>query len=167
MTKIITKKKTIVKRQATIAEPEGQKIVVKNQEGLEKANELGSKIQKAIKFVEQKKETYTRPAYDAWKKIMEQAKMDFDPVISRLKELRKEVDGKVIFYTRELEEKRREEEARLAAKVEEGKISIEKAAEKLEKLPEAPTMVEGKNGKSVIKKIKKFEVVDISKLPTS
>lgn len=155
----------VVKRQATAAEQAVTALKIKKPEDMVGATDLLSKIKQAIKFVSEKKDSYTRPAYESYKRIMDQAKLDYDPVINRLKQLETEVKGKMLSYQREVDEVRRKEEEKLAKKVESGYMKEETALNKLSEVPTAVKKVETEKGKIVTRKVKKFEVEDKSKLP--
>jgi hypothetical protein len=75
------------------------------------------------------------------------------------------VKEKIIVYQREVTAKADAEKAKIAAKVEAGKMSFDKAVQKIEKLPEAPTTVQGKNGEIETRTVRKVRIIDVSKLP--
>jgi len=71
----------------------------------------------------------------------------------------------MVVYRHEVERKHVEEEAKLLKKIEEGKISVEKAAMKLETIPLVEKKIEGKKGEINFKKVWKYEVLDYTLLP--
>lgn len=95
---------------------------------------VSDKIQNIKKFAEivkQKKEDYTLPA----KAIMDQAKSDFDPILATCKEKELLLKQRASTFMQKRDEARREEEAKLAKKVEEGRLKPETAVKKLDAMP--------------------------------
>jgi hypothetical protein len=158
---ITTEIAPVVKQQITKAIAAAQALEIKVYEDLPKAIDLLSKIKKVGKIIKDEKEKITKPFNEGLKN----ARAFFAQFEAQNEEAEKIVKDKMLDYNRKVEQERIKEEAKIAAKVESGKMSLEKAAEKMELVKEAPKSVEGNVGKISIKKIKKFEVVDKTKLP--
>ena len=112
-------------------------------------------------MIKEHKDARLKPINESLKLL----RSDYAPLEQYCSEAEFAVKGKMIVYQKNIEEKRLETERKLATRVENGSLKIETAAKKLEAMPEAKTNVQGDKGQIVIKKIKKFRVVDMSLLP--
>jgi vancomycin resistance protein YoaR len=97
------------------------------------------------KYIEQEKEKYVAPA----KKIIAEARDQYDPYIKNCQNAEINLKEKAKKYMLEKEQKRLADEAKIAAKVESGKISTEKAIEKIEALPEVQKTVRTDNNSAL------------------
>ena len=150
------------KGQVTKATAAATAMVIDSNEALTQATDLLGKIKKVAKFVTEKKDGFTRPAYQAYKEIMSKAKDMFDPLIDDCAEAERLVKGKMIAFRNAENERVRKEQEAIAKKAEEGRLKPETAAKKMEAVQETAVAnkVEAKAGGVVFKKVKKVIVID-------
>lgn len=122
------------------------------------ATDLGGKIKKATKEIEKFRDFYAKPHYDTYKNIREQ----FEPFLSMLKEKEATLKPMMLAFHRE-EQKRKDAEQ---AKIEAEALANAKDGESIqvEVVNEIKT-TEGAYGKSQVRTLKKWRVVDITKVP--
>jgi len=137
----------------------GLKIVDKKT-NLEAANIL-SGIKSVSKEIDAKKKEITAPMNEALKAT----RALFSPMELQLKEAEQGVKTAMLAYHKEEETKRLAEEERLAKRVDKGTMKMDTAVKKLEETPEVDSHMETDTGSATIRKIKKFKVVDMKKLP--
>ena len=94
------------------------------------------------KFIEQEKDKFVAPA----KAIIAEAKEKYDSYIDKCKDAVIILNGKAKTYMIAKENKKAEDEAKIAARVEKGTLKPETAIKKLETLPETPKTVRTDNG---------------------
>ena len=162
---IDTKELSIVRGQVTKAVSAAQSLAIKNDSDLGEANDLRAKIKKVGLMITARKEGFTKPAYQAYKMIMEEAKSLFGPLEEQYQFAEKVVKGKMIEYHNLVEAKAKAEEAKLAARVEKGTMKFETAIKKVEEIQKPETTIESGKSKATFRIEKKFEVTDMSKLP--
>lgn len=136
-------------------------LVISDQKGLEDATDILARIKQMAKIIKERKEKITKPLNDA----LRSARELFAPFEQRTDEAERVVKGKILTYQQEVNRKAAEEEAKIAKKVEEGKIKFETGAKKIEQIERVENKVEGKKGFVQMRKIKKFEITDAGKLP--
>lgn len=136
-------------------------------------------IKTMLDFLEQKKDALVLPA----KSIIEEAKATYDPYISACKDAKVALTGRVTAHVVEQQRLAKKEEDRIAAEaqkkkdiidqqVSEGKITEEKASEKLQNIDEKATDKMGQvddvsktHGGINVRMIKKAIIVDPSLVP--
>lgn len=158
---IESKEVALVKRQATEALSAANDIAIESQEDLEKATDVLSKIKQVGKMIKERKELITRPLMDSLNSVRDL----FKPIEQSHAEAESIIKRKMLAFQDEQDRKRREEEARIAARVEKGTMKIETAVRKVEALPTVSTAAQGKVGAISTRIIKKVRIVDESKLP--
>lgn len=156
---------SVIKQQVSKAVNAAQSFTVTSQEELTKGVDLLSRIKQVGKMIKERMEAPIKVAYAAYKKVKEEQERTFGEMLTSYEEAEKIVKGKMLIYQQEEDRKQKEAEAKIAARVEKGTLTLETAAKKLEAIPEVQTKVEGKKGEIQVKKIKKFEVMDKTKLP--
>jgi cytochrome c551/c552 len=146
---------------AEILKKDMSTIKVTSQDELTKvAGYIGEvkKIQKAIEFT---KQNYINPA----KQIIDQAKMDFDPIINICLEVEKSLK-KIAQDFMDAEDKReklaKEKEVK---KVETGYQKPETAVANMENIPKAVTKAKTENGTLGVSKVKDFKITNESLIP--
>ncbi|MDE2020414.1 MAG: hypothetical protein KGJ13_08770 [Patescibacteria group bacterium] len=107
--------------------------VIRSAEDLKRVSDRVKHIKQLGKEVEERKDRFVAPA----KAIIAEAKDIFDEAIAWFKNAERELKGKATAFMLEQERKAAAEQAKIAAKVESGKMSTEKAVEKIENM--APT----------------------------
>lgn len=171
---------TTIKQDQKTVQQDIQSIIVSNDEQMDAASEILSKVKARINRVEEKRKEYVQPLNVQVRKI----NADFKEVLEPYKIMEEVVKGRIGAYVteqrkiqeqkeREERERQREEARKLAEKE---KISAQKAAAQLRKVreekealmpkEEAPkTSVKTETAKVVTKVVMKFEVTDSSKVP--
>ena len=150
-----------IKARATKMQSIVNALVIKDEASLAEATKIRAGIKDVAKQIDAKKKEITTPLNTALKNV----RALFAPLETACEESSRAVDQKVIAYNQEIEKTRLAEEERLAGKVEKGQMKPETAAKKLEGLPEIQRHVTTDKGAMTIVKIKKFKVVDLSKVP--
>lgn len=135
----------IVKEKAQGMEKMLESFQVSNDEELGIVTDKIKDVKTLKKFIEQKKEAYTEPA----KAIIAKAREDFDPWIKKCENAEITLKERAKRYMIAKEEKRQKEEAKIAAKVEAGKLKPETAVKKMEALPETSKTVSTDKGSTL------------------
>jgi hypothetical protein len=162
MTEIIeTKEVAIVKQQATKALTAANELTIESQEDLAKATDVLSKIKTVGKMIKERKEAITKPLNESLKSIRDL----FKPIETNHEEAERIIKSKMLVW-QDAEEKRiKKEQDAIAARVEKGTMKPETAVKKMENVGEVQTTTKGNVGTVSTKIIKKYRVVDESKLP--
>lgn len=113
-------------------------------------------IKKLEKYVLQEKEKYTEPA----KKIIEEAKEQYDPYIKQCRNAEIMLKEKAKKYMLAKEEKRETKIDNIAGRVERGTMKQETAIEKLENLPEEQKTVRSDKGSALTISKRKVAVIE-------
>lgn len=151
----------IVKSNTTKAANAAEALTVESKEDMEKATELLSKINLAGDMIKKRKEEITKPLNAALKS----ARDLFRPIEEAQETAKRTVSQKMISYQTKIEDERRAEEAKIAARVEKGTMKIETAAKKVEALAPVENKVEAKSGTVSFKEVRVPRVVDETKIP--
>ena len=161
MEKINSKELAPIKGRQTKMEKVVNELSITNDSELAFATKALSGIKSFLKEVTAKEKEITKPLNEALKN----ARALFAPFKDSAKEAETLVKKKMIVYQNELEKKRREAEEKEAAKVEKGSIKPETAVRHLEEVAKPETHVKEGSASVTFKKVKDFEVEDVSKLP--
>lgn len=151
----------IVKSNTTKAANAANDLVIGNADDMTKATELLSKINLAGDMIKARKEAITKPLNAA----LASARDLFRPLETAQTEAKTIVSRKMIDYQTKVENERKAEEAKIAARVEKGTMKIETAAKKVEALAPVETKVEAKSGTVSFKEVRVPKVVDETKIP--
>lgn len=156
------KQATLEKQVAVLKKDAFEGITVQSDEDLARASDSIKRTIELRKKIEKEKEDYTKPA----REIIGKANLVYTPLINALKDAEMNLKRISTNYMMEREKKRKDEEAKIAKKLEDGKIKKpETAVRQIEKLPEAPRNVQGTASSLRIRMVKKLEITDESKLP--
>ncbi len=139
---------------------EALKVVVKSDEDMLIATEYLSKLNKINDKMTEEKEKVTKPLNEALKAERGRWKPAEDMYKKGIEWLRTQTSK----YQTEKIKKQREEEAKVAQLLGEGKISVEKAGKQLEKL-EVVDKVESAEGKLSFRETQILVIVDAKKIP--
>lgn len=161
MPEVDTKEVSVVRGQATKALAAAQALEIKSPEDMSAATDHLAKMKTVAKMIKERKEAITKPLMEA----LNSARDLFKPIESNLAEAERIVKGKMVAYSDAQEKAAEEERLRLAKRVEKGTMKAETAVAKMESIQEAPTSVQGKAGAMAFRTIKKYRVVDESKIP--
>jgi hypothetical protein len=124
----LTKELAIVKTQVSKAEQAATALQIKTADDLTVATELLGKIKTVGKMITQKKESITKPLNEA----LRNARNLFAPLESQYDSAERIVKDKMVIYQNAQIAAAAKATAKVEAKVEAGKMSFEKAAEKIE-----------------------------------
>lgn len=156
-----TKELSVVKTQSTKALQVAEQIEVTDADTYAAALDLGKKIKQVDKMITARKEEITKPLNEALKSSREL----FKPIEATLEKAEQVVKGKMIAYTREQNRIADEQKAKIATKVETGKMSVDTAMKKMEKIEVPEQTVRTETARSTIKMIPKCRIIDESKIP--
>lgn len=140
-----------------------EKLVIKSPADMKKATETLSIINKYKDEVVEKRETVTAPLNLALKN----ARALFKPIESKLDLAVTSLRNAMSVYQTAEVLKQREEEAKIASRVGEGKgkLKFETAVRKMEEVERADTVVETEAGKVTFIETKVLKIVDTSLIP--
>ena len=138
-------------------------VVIESPKDMEKASEMRTQLKTYAKEVKNRKETVTKPAYAAYKAAMAL----FAPIEDRIEETLNVINKAMISYQTEQKKLADIEEAKIAARVGEGKgkFKFDTAVRKMDAIEKPADKVATKSGGTQFITVKKFEVEDVSKLP--
>ena len=162
---IENKELTVVKTQITKATSAAQSLTIEDADGMARGSELLLKIKEVGKFIKERMEAPVKRAYQAYKDIKDEQEKTFGAYVKNYEDAERLVKTKMVEYQTELEKKAKEEELRLAQKVQSGYLKPETAIERMAaiEVPENKTKVDGG---TVSFRIDKIAVIDDkSKLP--
>jgi len=149
-----------IKAQVSKAELVVRSLQIKTANDLTAATDILGKIKIVGKQIAEKKESITKPLNEA----LRNARAFFAPIEAQWNEAERIVKGKMIEYQNAELAKAAKKTEVIEKKVEAGKMSFEKAANKIEAI--SPTKsVEAKTGAIQFRTIKEVVIEDESKLP--
>ncbi len=119
-------------------------------------------IKALAKIIKEKKDKFVAPA----KAIVLEAKAAFDPLLKECEDAEAILKGRASKYMLAVEDERRKEEAKIAARVEKGTLRPETAIKKMEALPDTPKTVRTDTGSGLrMSKRKVARITDPSLIP--
>lgn len=152
---------SVVKQQSTKALAAAQQLVIDSPETMAAATDHLSKMKTVGKMIKERKEAITKPLMES----LNSTRDLFKPIEASLAEAEGIVKKKMLAYGAEQDRIAEAARAKIATKVETGKMKAETAVAKMEDIKGADTKVQGKVGQVSTRTIKKYRVVDESKLP--
>jgi len=138
-----------------------QAIVINTKEDLAPATEVLSQLNKHADALKKDRLALTQPLEDSLKLI----RAKYKPTEDALKSAIEHIKGKMGDFQTEQLRIQREEEAKIAAKVESGYIKPETAISKMENVQQVDKKVSTDVGSVSFREEKDFEVIDVSQLP--
>jgi len=150
----------VIKRQAEGADKGSKELIIKTKEDMANASELFVKIKQAEKYVKDEKEKLTRGLLDSLSNI----RAFFKPYETSIQSAKELLQSKMISFQNKEEEKAQEKIDKVVEKVEEGKLTFEKANEKIEEL-EVGKRIDVKEGEVQFKTVKDYEITDEKLIP--
>ena len=132
MTEINDKELAVVKGQVSKLENQAMQVTITTPEENESAMNLKAKLKEMGKDITDRKEKITKPLNAALKSTREL----FAPLEKQLDTAEGIIGKKLLAYKQAMDAKAREDEAKVAKKVEEGKMKLETAEKKLDKIEE-------------------------------
>lgn len=150
-----------VQRKVTNAMKAATAVEIHSDEDMRGATELLSNVKKLQVFITNEKEKITKPMNEALKN----ARNLFRPFEDNVEEASRVIKFKMTEYIQSVDAARKEEEEKIAKKIESGRMKVETGLTKMEKLPEAPKRVQAESGGVQVRTIKKVVIKDPEKLP--
>lgn len=156
-----TKEIAVFKGQVSKLENQVIELTIASPQEQSRATELLAKLKETDKAVKSRKEEITKPLNAALKSAREL----FAPLEDKLEAVKSALGRKVIDYKQKVEAEARKKEAEIAAKVEAGKMKIETAEKKIEKIERVENTVHTDHGRVQFRKIKKVRVTSEALVP--
>lgn len=158
-----SKELELVKSETKGAVIEAEVIEIASKEDMKRAAEMLSRFNQWNDRVVADRETLTKPLNGLLKNIRER----YAPVEKTLKSVIDSLRMKIGAYQTEETRKVREEEAKIAARVREGKggLKIETAVKKMEAIEKPDDRVDGEEGAVSFREDKKLKITNIMAIP--
>ena len=151
---------SLVKQQVTKAISAAEHLEIKTKEDLVVASSLLTKVKQVGKIIKERKEAITKPANEVIKSTREL----FKPFEQQYAQAESIIKFKMVDFEASQQLAAKKKEEKIVDKVEGGKMSFEKGAEKIEDIT-PDKVIETSNGKSQFKTVKEVVIEDESKLP--
>lgn len=152
----------VYESQLGTAEKFGLSLEVNSEDDYHAAMIEGKTIKNQLEIIVKRKESITKPQYEAYKSAMD----FFKPFETKLKSTLDIIKAKMLSYTNEKERLANEAKAKIDARVEKG--TLKEANAEVKKFMIDNSMqktVSNTSGSATTKKVKKYYVTDISKVP--
>lgn len=159
--KIESKEVSVVRQQATKALTAANELTIKSQEDMVKATDVLSKIKSVGKMVKERKELITKPLMESLNSVREL----FKPIESTHADAERIIKGKILAWQEAEDTRQEKEKLAIANRVEKGTMKAKTAVAKMEKIVPVQTTTQGKVGSVTTRIVKKYRVVDESKVP--
>lgn len=156
----LTKELAPIKAQVSKAINAANALEIKTADQMVEATDILGKIKTVGKMIKQKKESITKPLNEA----LRNARAFFAPIEGQWNEAELIVKRKMIAYQQAEQAKAAKKTEKIEEKVESGKMSFDKAAEKIEQVTPEKT-VEAKAGSVQFRTIKEVIIEDETKIP--
>ena len=150
----------VVEKKVENATSQVSEIAITDETSLTAGTEMLANVKKLAKFVTGEKEKITKPMNEALKA----ARALFAGPEKRLADAESTLKGKIIAYTNEVEKKRKEAEAKIAARVEKGTMKAETALGKIADLEVEKKAVHTEAGSAKISVVRKVHFTEVTEL---
>lgn len=130
-------------------------IEIKDEATLQAASDLISKVKKLGAFIKQEKEKLTKPA----REIVKQAGLTYDPFLKECENAEIVLKQRAKKYLDDKDAAAKKAEAKVAKDLEAGKISTEKAIEKIDNVEQAPSTVRSTES-GIRRSVRKVAVIE-------
>jgi hypothetical protein len=157
----IQKELVPIEKTVTLVSKKVADLVIKDATTMATASEYRSQLKEYAKAIKEKKREVLDPLNETLKKF----KSWFKPVEDKCEANLTIIDNKMVAYQTAKIAKEKAEEAKIVAKMESGKIDIDKAVDKLAKIDRVDKKVETDSGSTSFVEHQCFEVMDITILP--
>lgn len=147
-------------KQAGLLLEEANALTIKTEVEIKKASDVLTEVISAQEKIQVEKERLTAPA----REILDWANGVFNPLIAKFKFSERLIKSKMLDFDKKQEDKNKKKLAKIAEKVAEGKIDIDKASKKIEDLAPVKSYA-GDIGGVQIRQNRKPVITDLSKLP--
>lgn len=150
-----------LKGQISKQENQANAISIETQEDYTAAVDLVAKLKETGSIIKNKKESITKPLNESLKQV----RSLFAPIEAQFANAETIIKGKLLAYKRKIDEEARAKEAKIAEKVESGKMKLETGEKKLGQIERVENTTRGKVGEVQIRKIKKVRITDEAAIP--
>lgn len=158
---IATKEIELLKKETNSKLEEVKKLEISNSEQVKIATDFLGQIKTLSKTIKEKKEAITKPMMTALNEVRDL----FKPIETLHSEAEGIIKNKMLAFQRAEAERIRKEEEKIMARVEKGTMKTETAMNKLENVGEVQKSVKSDFGSIATRKVKRFRIVDIDKIP--
>lgn len=158
---IETKELTPLKAQVSKLENQANEVQILKAEDYTFAVDLVAKLKDIGSKIKNVKESITKPLNEA----LRNARELFRPIEDQFTNAESIVKTKLLDYKRKIDEEARKKESVIAEKVEAGKIKLETAEKKMEKIERVETTTRGKVGEVQVRKVKKVRIINEALIP--
>lgn len=158
-----TKEVTVMEKKLSPMNEAAEDLIIKDEKTMVKATEMLSQINKIGDAMKAEKDKTMRPALDTVAAI----RLQWRTIETRYESAIAIIRQKMTEYQTEKVRIRREEEAKIAARVGEGKgkLKVETAVRQMEEVEKPASTVTTDSGAVKFRAVKKFEVMDMTMLP--
>lgn len=161
LTDYASKELTVLKTQVTKLENQVNSLTIESAEGYALAIDIVSKLKEAGSNIKAKKESITKPLNEALKSTRNL----FAPLEEQFERAESIVKQMLLAYKRKVDAEAAAKDAAIAKKVEDGKMTLETAEKKLDKVERVDQTTRGNVGEVQVRKIKKVRITDEAALP--
>lgn len=157
------KELSVYKGQISKLENQANELTITNQEENVFATELKAKLKEIGKTIKTRKEEITKPLNEA----LRSARELFSPLESQFDNAETIVGNKLLAYKKKVDAEIRAKEEKIARDAEAGKIKIETAEKKMEKLEEKKldTHIDTAHGRVQFRKVKRMRIIKRDLIP--
>ncbi|HEY5918588.1 MAG TPA: hypothetical protein VIU13_14325 [Chryseolinea sp.] len=155
------KELTVLKTKVSKLENNANAVVINSAEDYASAIDLVSKLKETGSNIKQIKESITKPLNEALKN----ARNIFAPLEVQFTSAESIIKGKLLTYKQKVDAEAKAKEDAIAKKVEDGKMSIDTAEKKMDKIERVDQTTKGKVGEVQVRKVKKIRITDEALLP--
>lgn len=139
----------------------GDSLKIESEDDYKVALETGKQFKDRLGVITKRKEEITKPLNAALKSVRDL----FKPIETAGEEALSVIKTKMLAYTNEQTRKAEEAKAKLADRVERGTMKEETAVRKIDEIKTPEKTVKSESGSATTKVLKKYRVVDKSKIP--
>lgn len=151
----------VLRGQMTKIENTVGSLTIETQEDYAQAADVVAKLKELGSSIKDTKEAITKPLNESLKNI----RTLFKPIEDQFENAEMVVKSKILAYKKKVDEEAREKEAKIAEKVEQGKMKLETAEKKMDAIERVEQTTRGKTGEVQIRKVRKVRITDETKLP--
>ena len=152
---------TALKGQVSKLENAASALIIASQDDYAAAVDLVAQLKDRFLKIKTLKEAITKPANE----ILRNTRAMFAQVEAQHANAEVIIKTKLLDYKRQVDTAAREAEAKIASKVEAGRMRLDTAETKIDAIERVETTTRGKIGEVQVRKIKKVRIVDAALLP--
>lgn len=136
-------------------------LTIETQEDYAQAADVVAKLKELGSSIKDTKEAITKPLNESLKNI----RTLFKPIEDQFENAEMVVKSKILAYKKKVDEEARAKEAKIAEKLEQGKMKLETAEKKMDAIERVEQTTRGKVGEVQIRKVRKVRITDETKIP--